>query len=213
MKKCSLIFSLVIFSLALKAQVSVKDSTQTPVKDSSMVNLRAAKDSIHEVPSKTADYDHLIKTNGDLLVVTIKSENAKEIGFLYPLNTVLNFVPLAQVKEIQYKNGTVKVIDTATPTNLKVLKAENPEEDWKFVKITYNKKDVEGLPDLGPIDSKAEGKKLNTSTDLLERNAILYLQKKAARMGASKVLITNKDIQSAYGELPVVVLTGTAYGR
>jgi hypothetical protein len=213
MKKCSLIFSLCIFSLALKAQVSVKDSARTPVKDSSMVNMMATKDSTHEVPSKTADYDHLIKTNGDLLVVTIKSENAKEIGFLYPLNMVLNFVPLAQVKEIQYKNGTVKVIDTATPTNLKVLKAENPEEDWKFVKITYNKKDVEGLPDLGPIDSKAEGKKLNTSTDLLERNAILYLQKKAARMGASKVLITNKDIQSAYGELPVVVLTGTAYGR
>ena len=213
MKKCSLIFSLIIFSLALKAQVTTKDSVQTPTRDSSLVKSLAAKDSTHDGSLKTTDYDHLIKTNGDLLVVTIKSENAKEVGFLYPLNMVINFVPVAQVKEIQYKNGTVKVIDIATPTNMKILKAENPEEDWKFVKITYTKKDVEGLPDLGPIDSKAEGKKLNTSTDLLERNAILYLQKKAARMGASKVLITNKDIQAAYGELPVVVLTGTAYGR
>jgi hypothetical protein len=45
----------------------------------------------------------------------------------------------------------------------------------------------------------------------MEKNAISVLRKKAAQMGATKVLITDKNTQSAYGEAPIVEMKGIAY--
>lgn len=205
----SLLFTMEVLPAQVQTQPSIQD-TAVVKKDSILVKKPVSRDTLRIAD----DFDRLVKTNGEQLIISIKSENAKEVSFIYPLNTVVNFIPLAQVKEIKYKDGTSKVVDLASETNLKVVKITgNPEDDWKLVKITYEPSDVEGLPELGPIDAKAEAKKMNTSTEVLERNAIIYLKKRAARMGAQKVLVTSNEIVSEYGELPSVTIKGVAYGR
>jgi hypothetical protein len=168
--------------------------------------------STYQQPTITNGYDRIIKLNRDTLVVSIQKITQTEIVFTYPLNTVINRIPVYHVKEVYSKDGIPNVQFKSLSGPVKKAKNDSiPVANYKSIIVTFNEADVEGMTELGPIDSHSEGEKITTSATLMEKNAISVLRKKAAQMGATKVLITDKNTQSAYGEAPIVEMKGIAY--
>lgn len=154
-------------------------------------------------------YDKIKLETGDSLIVNIIAETQTEVAFKYPLNTMINKMLYTKIKEINYKDGKVRAFRNMAPVT--GVGAE-PDNVWRIVVLTEDANEVSGMKEIGPITSKAEGKTLKTSIDLLEKNARVNLQKRAVRMNATKVLIKKKTIDQAYGEIPVVEFEGIAYG-
>jgi hypothetical protein len=160
----------------------------------------------------TDGYDRIIKLNKDTLVVSIQKITKNEIVYIYPFNTVINRIPVYHIKDIiskdGYTNPTFKFING---TGKQVKKDTLAISDYKSIEVTYNQAEVEGLTDLGAIESFSEGEKATSNTSIMEKNAIFQLRKKAAQLGATKILITDKSVETPYGENPMVELKGIAY--
>lgn len=197
---------------ALHAQV---DSVNVPKVDS----LIAKNDISKNDPPKSVmnssynefsgTYDKIKLESGDSLVVTIIAETQTEVAFKYPYNTMINKVIYGKIKEIIYKDGRVKGIRNQFPAN---GVGTEPDNLWRIVVITENEDDISGLKEIGPITARSEGKSLKTNIELLEKNARINLQKKAIRMSATKVLVKERIVEQAYGEIPFVEYEGIAYG-
>ena len=86
-------------------------------------------------------------------------------------------------------------------------------EPWKKVVITDDPDDVSTLFKLQEISATSHGERLNTKIDMLEKNATIILQRKAANLNANLVLINDKKVYVAYGDLPFVTLNAIAYRR
>lgn len=188
----------------LSAQV---DSVQTQLGDT----LKSQKDTILKITtvhfSGFSGYDKIKLQSGDSIIVNIIAETQTEVAFKYPMNTMINKVLFSKIKEINYSDGKIKAFNNQQP----VVGAE-PDNLWRIVEITSDEAAVNGLKEIGPITAKAEGRSLKTSIDLLEKNARVNLQKKAVRMNATMVLVKTKNIEQAYGEIPIVEFEGIAYG-
>lgn len=185
-------------SVALSMQVK----TGSQKNDSIVVDFKTTS-------SDLSGFDKIKLESGDSLIVNIIAETQTEVAFKYPLNTMINKMLYIKIKEIAYKDGKVRVFRNQAPVT--GVGAE-PDNLWRIVVITFNESDVEGLKEIGSVAARAEGKTIKTSQELLEKNAKVTIQKKAVRMNATKVLITKKDLQQAYGELPVLEMEGKAYG-
>lgn len=155
-------------------------------------------------------YDKIKLESGDSLIVNIIAETQTEVAFKYPYNTVINKLIYGKIKEIIYKDGRVKGLRNQYPAT--GIGAE-PDNLWRIVVITEKEEDVEGLKEIGPINARSEGKSFKTSVDLLDKNVRVTLQKKAVKMNATKVLVKEKVVEQAYGELPFVEYEGVAYGQ
>lgn len=205
-----LIFSFIVYSINLFGQNSSFDSLLSNPDSIVSKNINATPNSsISETRSN--DFDRIVRYNNDILVVSIKTEISKSVQFIYPLNDVVNYLPYSQIREIRYRNGTIKNFEVSVK---KVAKdSTGNENSWKNVIVVYEKNDVEGMKELGQVDSHLEADKINTSNELLEKNATFFIRKKAAKLGAKKVLIISTKFDSAYGDAPVVLIKGIAYGN
>jgi hypothetical protein len=109
------------------------------------------------------------------------------------------------VYKIEYKSGEIEVL------NEEPQKVRNIN-DYRKVKVTYNPDDVDGMVEVAKLEAKAEGSDRSYSTaKTLERSAIIILRRKAALVNAEMVLITDKKVHVAFGEIPFTILYGTAY--
>ncbi len=64
-----------------------------------------------------------------------------------------------------------------------------------------------------PIEAVFEAKKMNTTNELMEKNVIAILKKKAYSMKATAILIIEKNINRMYGELPSIEIKAIAYAK
>ena len=159
-------------------------------------------------------FDRIITVSNDSLTVTVKDIEAGKVTFVYPFNYVVNSLPTNQVREIQLKNGETREFSTTTVTKEATDNNQSipPEDNWRIIKVLTSNSEVAGLTDLGEITARAEAERMNTSTQILEKNALLTLRKKAAHMGATQIIVIDKNVQQAYGDLPYVELKARAYG-
>jgi hypothetical protein len=89
---------------------------------------------------------------------------------------------------------------------------KNKEIDWRKVKIVEKEANVLGMKKIKKIEATAKGDNQGYHTPKsLERNARIILRKKAAKLNANFILLTNKSIAVAFGETPSATLFGTAY--
>lgn len=185
------------------------------VKDSIPANDSLKQTRVDSIPApmsqSSTDYDKMTLTNGDSIIVRIIKETDKDIAFQYPLNSVINQLPLSMIKQVYYRDGKNKTVVNQGAANAAAVIPDN-ENVWKIVVITSNESDVADLREIGPIDALAEAKTNKTPISLLEKNANITIQKRAVRMGATKVLVKKKIVEQSYGELPYVELQGVAYG-
>lgn len=84
--------------------------------------------------------------------------------------------------------------------------------DWRKVKIVKKEANVLGMKKIKKIEATAKGNNQGYQTPKsLERNARIILRKKAAKLNANFILLTNKSVAVAFGEIPSATLYGVAY--
>jgi hypothetical protein len=84
--------------------------------------------------------------------------------------------------------------------------------DWRKVKIVKKESNVLGMKKIKKIEATAKGSNQGYQTPKsLERNARIILRKKAAKLNANFILLTNKSVAVAFGEIPSATLYGVAY--
>lgn len=166
---------LIVYSLNLNAQL---DSLQMPNNDSTQISFLSTSGTGESFSPGYGGYDKIHLESGDSVIVNIIGETKTEVAFKYPLNTMINKLNYARVKEIHYKDGRVRQLKNSAPAT--GVGAE-PDNVWRLVVITEDESDVSGLKEIGPVTAKAEAKNLKTSIELLEKNARINLQKKSSQ--------------------------------
>ena len=85
------------------------------------------------------------------------------------------------------------------------------EGQWESILVTKEKNDVQGLYDRGKITAKSAPS--SKSKKAAMQSAIIKLQKKAANLQGSMILITKTENYGGYDEHPGNELEAIVYGK
>ena len=108
-----------------------------------------------------------------------------------------------EIQKIIYKNGRIEEF------NKPVFELVD-DYSWEAVWLTEDKKEVSELYRRGKISAKSPAS--SCSPKAAKKNAIIRLQKKAAAMKGTVVLVTKKQALGGYGEYPGYYIEGIVYG-
>lgn len=159
------------------------------------------------------DFDKVITRKNEILFVKITENNIFDIHFTYPLNTIENVMEKSRIKEIIFSDGTAEIVASTED-----IEAESDtliiadEKDWEKVDTTSLAENVFGLKEMGEVSILYEADKFNMPSELMEKNALIILRKRTARLKAHMILIEDIEFSRAYGELPYVEIKGKAFG-
>jgi hypothetical protein len=188
---------------------TAKKVAVAPLKNDSVATKQVAEKTGN---TYSDGYARISKKNGDVLVATVKSKNLYEVQVIYPLNTVIEKLNTADLNEINYPDGKIDVI------NNKPEKVDNhewavvtSEKDWEKVEVTEDDSKIASLVEKGKVDAKYTGSQTATNQSL-EKSGLIIARKRAARLKASVLVISEKQVSRQYGELPLIHIIGTAYG-
>ena len=136
----------------------------------------------------------------NVMKITYDSILYREAG-----ETDLQSLDKDRVNKIKYNWGRLEILNEEPPKRQKKL-------DWRKVKFLKNERRASGMHQVKEIiaQTKGSGRGFETPKSL-EVKAKTILRKKAANVNAQYVLITNKTINTAFGEIPSATLTGIAY--
>lgn len=137
------------------------------------------------------------------LVVAVKNISASTVRYKEPGSDETITLERKQIQKIIFSNGRLEVFNK--PVMMMV-----EEGSWKTVIITDRKNDVQGLYELGKVDGRSSAG--SRSAKAAKKSATIRLQKKAALLGGSIVLITNEETIGGFGEPPTYEVEGIAYG-
>lgn len=156
-----------------------------------------------ELPPGTIT-DSIYLFDGTIILVDFKKMTYKNIYFTNPGEMEMVLMDRRKVHKIIYKRGLVEIVNT-------IEKNIPNSKDWKYILVTENKSEVEDYMKIEKIKGSSRQMKEDVSDETLEKSALIVLKKKAARLNADIVLITNKSIYRGYGELPSMIIKGIAY--
>jgi hypothetical protein len=168
---------------------------------------------IQESKSETNKLDKIIKRNGDSIFCKITSKNLFEVSYLKSGSNKEYKLSSANIKEIFFANGKYELIDNNPEKKKKDWTVTPTEKEWDKIIMTNDPKDVDDMVEKGPIEAVFEAKKMNTTNELMEKNVIAILKKKAYSMKATAILIIEKNINRMYGELPSIEIKAIAYAK
>jgi len=124
-----------------------------------------------------------------------------------PDETKLRALDKDIIHKIKYNWGRVEILNQQA-------KAKQKKLDWRKVKILTKATQAEGYYKVEQVTAKTQGSGRGFETPKsLENKAEVILKKKAANKNGEYVLITNKTITTAFGEIPSATLTGMVYSR
>lgn len=182
------------------AQVVYPEGTIT---DSSTVDSSA----LMRVKPVNVATDIIVLHTGEKLYVDVKKIQLNDLYYTFPKHQEILEMDKRLVKKVYYKSGKIEILSQADE--------DIPDVgDYRKVKVTRDKKDVEKFLEVGRFDAKAEGsRRRNTSLRSLERSAEIILRRKAALLNAHIVLVIDQQSSMAFGEVPSTTLTGVAYAH
>ena len=137
------------------------------------------------------------------LIVEVKNISASTVRYSKPGEEETVTVERKQIQKIIFSNGRKEVFNK--PVMMMV-----EEGDWKTVIFTERKNDVEGLYELGKVNAQSSAG--SRSAKSAKKSARIRLQKKAANIGGTIVLITKEESVGGFGEPPTYEVEGIAYG-
>jgi hypothetical protein len=138
----------------------------------------------------------------DVMKITFDS-----VLYRQPGETQLQALDKDIIHKIKYNWGKLEILNEKPKEPKKRL-------DWRKVEILNSPGQAEQFYKMEEITAKTKGSGRGFETPKsLENKARVILKKKAANLNAEYVLITNKTITTAFGEIPSATLTGTAYTR
>ena len=109
-----------------------------------------------------------------------------------------------QLEKIYYKSGRVEIFS-------KPVVQMVDETAWEAVTITKDKNQVEGMYKRGLISAKSSPSA--KSKKAAQQNTYIKLQKKAAAVGGTIILITSEEYFGGFGDVAGCYIEGTAYGK
>ena len=206
----SITLGLFISQAAVSQIVYPDESKQdtSAVKDTlAVTDTTVVKDTLAHLQEKPEDAssDVIIKHDKERLYVDVKKIYMNDLYYTLPGDSKIRKMDQRLVHKIIYATGKIEIVNETPPEIRNV-------GDWKKVKVTYEKTDVEGLMEVTHLKAVAEGSSRGFSTPKsLERSAIIILKRKAALVNAPIVLVTDKKTHVAFGEAPSTTLMGIAY--
>jgi hypothetical protein len=147
--------------------------------------------------------DTIIRLGGKKIPCKVLNVSSTSILYSTPGKTESLAVDRKEVEKIVYKNGRVDPINKPVLTMVE-------EGQWESILVTENKKDVQGLYDRGHISAKSSP---NSSKKKSKQSAIIKLQKRAANLKGSIILITNVEFIGGYGDIPGYEIDAIVYGK
>lgn len=167
----------------------------------------------------SSNFDRIITIDNKLIIANILKVGSGDISFIYPLNTVQNEISRDLVNYVIYEDGKKEIFtrieekeihDGETNKSFLIVKEKKA---WEEVSATYDKEETAGMTEIEEVVVEFQSNKMRATSDYLEKNALIILRKKAANVGGELVLITNKQINKAYGDLPSIEMEGIAYSK
>ena len=147
--------------------------------------------------------DTIIKIEGKVLAVDVTKVTPLYVSFLVPGSSDTYTMERKEIQRIIYKNGRVDEF------NKPVFELID-DYSWEAVWLTEDRKDVAELYRRGKISAKSPAS--SRSPKAAKKNAIIRLQKKAAAIKGTVVLVTKKQATGGYGEYPGYYIEGIVYG-
>ncbi|MGC9373837.1 MAG: hypothetical protein ACP5DQ_02205 [Bacteroidales bacterium] len=201
MRSVVLVLAFIFCYTFLNAQVILPDkpdTTKINQENNEEITMRESK-------SDELQTDVVYLHDKTVMQVEVKKIYQNNLYYSLPGETKVNQMDQRLVYKIEYKSGKIEVL------NEEPQKVRNIN-DYRKVKVTYNPEDVDGMVEVAKLEAKAEGSDRGYSkAKTLERTAIIILRRKAALVNAEMVLITDKKVHVAFGEIPFTILYGTAY--
>src|SRR5512133_1515026 len=205
--KILFLIGLVFFSttiISFSASSVSKDTTGNTALSSGSASVKSVGREIADTTREYVDsitsvnvsqFDRIITARGENLIVKIKEINVFEVVYYWPLNVVEQRMPKGEIVEVIHKNGqreNFRVKAGSTQSEIKDWAVVISEKDWERVITVAEDADMTGLIEVGKISAKFEGSKITAPSEYLEKNALIILKKKAPRLGANVILITDK---------------------
>lgn len=155
--------------------------------------------------SKTAKLplDTIFRIDTKILAVNVTTVTPAYVSFTYPGKNDIYTIERKDVHRIVYRNGRVEELN-------KPAVIEISEDSWKAVWLTEDKKDVANLYKLGEVEATSPPSARNPKA--AKKGAIIKLQKRAANLRGSIILVTYKEQTGGYGEYPGYIIKGIVYG-
>ncbi len=147
--------------------------------------------------------DTIIKIEGKVMAVDVTKVTPLYVSFTVPGSTEAYTMERKEIQKIIYKNGRVEEF------NKPVFELVD-DYSWEAVWLTEDKKEVSELYRRGKVSAKSPAS--SRSPKAAKKNAIIRLQKKAAAMKGTVVLVTKKQAIGGYGEYPGYYIEGIVYG-
>lgn len=136
-------------------------------------------------------YDKIYRTNGDILVVEVIEVLHSIVVFKYPFNTARNSLRKAEIKKLVYATGAESSFTDNEPTAINQPKRKDVES--KNVRIQYDQAGLEALEKLDFVSASLKGRS-NANADHIEKGVLVLLRNKAAKMGATVIVIIDKQV-------------------
>ncbi|MBN2613854.1 MAG: hypothetical protein JXB00_20015 [Bacteroidales bacterium] len=147
--------------------------------------------------------DTIFRIDTKILPVNVTTVTPAYVSFTYPGKSEIYTIERKDVHKIIYKNGRVEELN-------KPAVIEISQESWEAVWLTEEKKDVANMYKLGEVESTSPPSA--RSPKAAKKGAIIKLQKKAANLKGSIILVTYKEKTGGYGEYPGYIIRGVVYG-
>lgn len=127
--------------------------------------------------------------NGSTAEGKVKEVTDKFITFVYKNEDVVNQIGTITVDNIKFGSGRIQQVSPK-------ITISSPN-DWKFVKVVYDKSEVVGLKSLGQIEKHSSGTWSFSITGghFLEKT-LIKVRKEAAKKGGCIVLIYSSQSKS-----------------
>lgn len=165
-----------------------------------------------------ARYDKILTYNHQVYIVRIRNITPSLVLYYYPFNTDLHSLNRNEISQIQYASGTIDIFLPLTDKNgfdheivdtARIIIRN--QHDWEKVMLTDKPQDIAGMIEKGKITALYKADYVNAANDYLEKNARIILRKKAANLNTPVVLLTHKNYNKAYGDLPSIEIEGVLY--
>ncbi len=148
--------------------------------------------------------DTIIKVEGKVMPVEVVKVTSSYIRFKVPGDDEFYTMPRKDVHKVIYKNGRIENYN-----DLVAIDIDN--NSWQSVWITEKEEDVVSLYKRGVASVSVQPS--SRSVKASKKSAIMKLQKKAAAMQGSVVLITKQQTTGGYGEFQGYDMEGIVYGE
>ncbi len=157
-----------------------------------------------EAKAQDSEYtDTIVGLGGNKIACKIIQVSSTKVTYQVPDKEAIQELERKQIQKLLYESGRIEVFN-------KPLVMMVEETDWRSVVLTEDPSEVEGLTEKGKVESESYKRAKNKQQ--AKRSAQIRLQKQAANMGATIVLITTLDAKGGYGEVPSYKMKGKAYG-